>query len=183
MKTTGPSLINPNALSVLVIDVQARLAPVIEGGDLMVQQIGLCMDFFKRLDVPCVVTEHCPDRLGATVATLPIEGCLVLQKTHFSAVTGCPVDQLAPRSQVLVVGAEAHVCVLQTVSGLIASGREVFVVDELVRSRHAQHRRLALERMRAMGATLVCLEMAFFECLAHAEHPEFRHMLTLIRNK
>jgi nicotinamidase-related amidase len=62
-----------------------------------------------------------------------------LRKTHFSCVSdgclaGTPVEA---RRQVVVVGTEAHVCVLQTVLELRWQGKEVFVVADAVGSRQA----------------------------------------------
>ena len=85
------------------------------------------------------------------------------------------------RPQLVVVGCEAHICVLQTVLGLLASGREVFVVRDAIGSRRAESKEAALARMAHHGAEIVTTEMVVFEWLQTAEHPRFRDAAALIR--
>jgi nicotinamidase-related amidase len=72
------------------------------------------------------------------------------------------------------VGAESHVCVLQTSVDLLRAGREVFVVAECVASRRAADRELALARMRGEGVRIVSREMVAFEWLREGGTPVFR---------
>ena len=78
------------------------------------------------------------------------------------------------RAQVVLIGIEAHVCLLQTALELIEEGKEVFVVADAVGSRHAHDRDLALARMRQEGARIVSREMVAFEWLREAATPLFR---------
>lgn len=78
------------------------------------------------------------------------------------------------RQQFVVCGAEAHVCVLQTVLELLARGRQVFIVEEAVASRLPANKALALERMRQAGAVIVSREMVAFEWLERAGTEQFR---------
>src|SRR5690606_41735083 len=88
----------------------------------------------QRLQVPVITTEQYPRGLGTTEpglrALLPDAG--LREKIHFSATAGAGLFDLpgGERRQFIVCGTETHVCVLQTVLGLLAAGREVFVVDE-----------------------------------------------------
>ena len=71
---------------------------------------------------------------------------------------------------------ESHVCVLQTVMELLASGRQVFVVEEAVGSRRDSDKALALARMRQAGASIVSREMVAFEWLRKADSDLFREI-------
>jgi nicotinamidase-related amidase len=82
---------------------------------------------------------------------------------------------------VVVAGCEAHVCVLQTVLGLIDSGRRVFVVQDAIGSRRAENKEAAVRRMERHGAEIVTTEMVVFEWLGSAEHPRFREAVALIK--
>lgn len=53
------------------------------------------------------------------------------------------------REQVIVCGMETHVCVLQTVLGLLALGKQVFVVEDACDSRTPASKAAGLARMRA----------------------------------
>lgn len=102
-----------------------------------------------------------------------------MQKTHFSAVTEGELLQAreAGRKQWVVVGTEAHVSVQQTVLDLLAMGRQVFVIEDAVGSRHSRDKELALQRMQRNGAEIVSREMVVFEWLEQANTPLFRDVL------
>ena len=69
------------------------------------------------------------------------------------------------RNQVLLVGAETHVCVLQTFMDLAGRGYDVFLPVDAVTSIRSWERSIALQRMQAQGATLTSVESAAFEML------------------
>jgi nicotinamidase-related amidase len=71
--------------------------------------------------------------------------------------------------------------VLQTVLGLIDSGRRVFVVQDAIGSRRAENKEAAVRRMERHGAEIVTTEMVVFEWLGSAEHPRFREAVALIK--
>ena len=54
----------------LVVDVQARLAPAIDEGAAAVENNRRLLQAAPRLQVPVLVTEHYPQGLGATVEPL-----------------------------------------------------------------------------------------------------------------
>jgi isochorismate hydrolase len=81
----------------------------------------------------------------------------------------------------VVAGCEAHVCVLQTVLGLLDRGRRAVVVADAVGSRRPESREAALRRMGGHGAEIVTAEMVIFEWLGSADHPCFRDALALVR--
>ena len=112
-------LMNSSKASLLIVDVQTRLLPAIADGETVLQNCIWLTGVARRLAVPVVVSEQYPAGLGRTAdALLEAAGdARIVEKTHFSCVSdgclaGTAVDE---RRQVVVVGTEAHVCVLQTV--------------------------------------------------------------------
>lgn len=166
--------------TLLVIDLQARLLPAIDAGAALVEQATWLVRVAQRLDVPVIATEQYPRGLGATDPglreLLPAHG--LREKIHFSATAGAGLFGLpgGERRQFVVCGAETHVCVLQTVLGLLAAGREVFVVDEAVGSRRPRDKALGLARMERAGALIVSREMVAFEWLEQAGTEQFREI-------
>lgn len=166
--------------TLLVIDLQERLLPAIDGGAAVVEQAAWLVQVAQRLQVPVIVTEQYPKGLGATEAglraLLPSEG--LREKIHFSATAGAGLFDLpgGERRQFIVCGTETHVCVLQSVLGLLAAGREVFVVDEAVGSRTPRDKALGLARMAGAGAQIVSREMVAFEWLEQAGSELFRQV-------
>lgn len=166
----------------LVIDAQTRLMPAIDDGAAVMLRLGHLVTAANRLGVPVLATEQNPAKLGRTVAGLLPPGTEVLEKMSFDALAEPAIaDRLAGERAVVVAGCEAHVCVLQTVMGLLALGRRVQVVADAIGSRHPANCKAALMRMQQAGAGIVTTEMVLFEWLGSAEHPAFREIVALIK--
>jgi len=176
----GAGLIDASRACLLVIDVQERLVPAIHDAREVLAAIGWLIDLAGELGVPVVATEEYPEGLGATLPVLAarIDPASVLRKRRFSAVAEGGFERLpgADRAQLVVVGMEAHVCVLQTVLDLVASGREVFVVADALGSRKPADRDLALDRMRGRGASIVSREMVAYEWLREGGGERFAEL-------
>lgn len=172
--------------ALLVIDLQRRLMPVIADGSAVLANAQRLLSAANMLDVPTLVTEQNPRGLGETVNTLETYDAPVIEKMTFDA-TDAPSFEVAPLMHnntgrtIVVVGCEAHVCVLQTVAGLLAKGLKVAVVADAVGSRAPSNRDAAIERMQAHGAEIVSTEMAIFEWTGTAEHPHFKDLIGLVK--
>jgi len=176
-KTT---LIDAEQSVLLLIDLQQRLCPALHDGAQVLSHALWLTRLANRLNVPVIGTEQYPAGLGVTLPSLRvlIPESAIVEKIYFSAAAEAGIFA-APggtRTQFIVAGAEAHVCVLQTVLDLLGAGREVFVVDEAIGSRRPQDKALALERMRQHGAVIVSREMVAFEWLRRAGTEIFREV-------
>lgn len=176
--------------SVLVlVDYQTRLLPAIDGAARVLSAALRLADAARLLGVRVVGTEHHPERLGQSPAELRARLDLVVPKTHFDAcgdglATALRQDRAdGQRPEVVVAGCEAHVCLLQTALGLLASGHRVWVVSSACGSRHAADHAAAMQRLAAAGATLVSDEMVLFEWLEHGNHPAFKPVLEIIKRR
>ncbi|MEQ9331780.1 isochorismatase family protein [Thalassobaculum sp.] len=176
-----PALDRTTAL-LLVVDFQARLMPAIDQGEAAVANARRLLDAAALFEVPALFTEQNPAGLGPTVPALAPDPARVFAKMTFDA-TRAPgfLDRVPADRQVVVAGCEAHVCLLQTVLGLLDAGRRLWVVRDAVGSRRAESKEAALDRMARHGAEIVTAEMVVFEWLQSAEHPRFREALRLIR--
>lgn len=164
----------------LIVDIQERLVPALHDADTLVKNARWLIDVANAIGVPVVASEQYPQGLGHLVKSLaevvPVEATVT--KEHFSCVAaGClSGTAVETRSQVVVSGAETHVCVLQTVIDLVGQGKVVFVVADAVSSRREADRDLGLARMRDAGAVIVSREMAAFEWLHKAGTELFRQV-------
>lgn len=84
------------------------------------------------------------------------------------------------RKQVILAGVEAHVCVLQTALELLYKGYPVYVVEDAVCSRKAEHKSYALQRLQQQGATIINYESVLFEWLRDAKHADFKSISALL---
>src|SRR5690606_3166744 len=92
------------------------------------------------LQLPVIVTEQYPEKIGATVPEVidALDEYRPLAKKYFSAYTPNMIDLLksySTRKSILLCGVEAHVCVQQTALDLIANGFDVFVARDAISSR------------------------------------------------
>ena len=174
-------LIRDTRSCLLMVDMQERLLPAIHGADALAARVGWLLDIAARLRVPALASEQYPRGLGATVAQLRerLNPAMIMEKTRF----GCTEEPACEarlretgRHQWVVVGAEAHVCVLQTALGLLGWGHEVYVVADAVGSRDPANRELALGRLRQEGVRVVSAEMVAFEWLYEAGTGRFREI-------
>lgn len=170
-------LIRREASALLVIDVQERLAPAIHDGRSVVEGCVWLLRLAARLGVPAVVTEHCPDKIGASTDAVreAATGATTVGKRRFSAVRdGCLAGSAIEAAEdVVVCGSETHVCVQQTALDLAHGGKRVFLVADASGSRSPLDRDLAIERMRGHGIAVVSREMVAFEWLAGGDDPLF----------
>ncbi|MBN1424704.1 hydrolase [Candidatus Fermentibacteria bacterium] len=170
--------------ALVVIDVQGKLARLVDPSDHTILNIARMIRGAQVLGLPVVITEQYPEGIGPTVEEVGalLRDCTPLTKTSFSCC-GTPsfLEQLQPRSQVLLTGIETHVCVYQTCRDLLAKQFEVHVVADAVASRSAEARTIALERMRTEGAVITTVEMALFEMVGIAEGDAFCKILRIVK--
>jgi nicotinamidase-related amidase len=141
-----------------LIDFQEKLMPAISDGEEAVANAGRLLAAAEQLGVPVVMTEQNPKGLGGTVPELarPDGTIPVVAKMEFDATRAAHVvDHLPAGHHIVVAGCEAHVCVLQTVLGLLDRSRRVYVVADAVGSRRPASKEAALHRLERAGAEIV----------------------------
>ena len=172
-----PDILDRRTAALVVVDVQERIDSVMGRGDHRAR-IRFLAQTFRHLGLPVLLTEQYPRGLGATVREIA-EACAAqpLEKMTFS----CSEDEsfrralsATGRSQVVVVGIEAHVCVTQTALDLLHAGYRVHVPHDAVSSRRAADRRSALDRLARAGVIVTSTESCAFELLHHCGDEDFR---------
>ena len=140
----------------------------------------------RILNVPVSWIEQYPQGLGPTIPEL---GELMEDKEPFEKMCFSSCRQpdfmvdlhMTGRDQVIVMGIETHVCVYQTVLGLLNRGFDVRVVADAVSSRTQMNYETGLRAMESFGAKITTVEMALFELLEEAGSEEFRKISRLIK--
>ena len=173
-------LIDAERSALLVVDLQTKMVPALANWEQVIANVVWLIRVAQRIGVPVAGTEQYPKGLGPLVPEVKklIPVSAIAAKTHFSAVAAECLANLPghDRAQVVVVGAEAHVCLLQTALELLEDGKEVYVVADAIGSRHPGDRDVALTRMRDEGIRVVTREMVVFEWLGEAATPLFREI-------
>ncbi|MES2102632.1 MAG: isochorismatase family protein [Pseudomonadota bacterium] len=167
----------------LVIDLQQKLMPVIADGERVLKRAMLLAQAARLLDIPVLGTAQQPLRLGPTMPDIHALLDRTIEKTGFDA---CASDDFLAaleggRDDLIILGCEAHVCVLQTVLGLLHRKRKVRLVADAIGSRDHADKAAAISRAQAAGADILSSEMVMFEWMRDSEHPQFRQILKLIK--
>jgi len=169
----------------LLIDFQSRLMPAIGGAPQLVENAKRLSLAAHQLGIPVFATEQNKRGLGETVEALRGFPRATFQKGHFDMTLEPGWESFLPEAlgTIVVCGTEAHVCVFQSVRGLLQHGRRTKVVMDAVGSRTTNNRDAGLHRMERYGAELVTSEMVIFEWLRTCDHPQFRSVLDLVRSR
>jgi len=169
-----------------MIDIQGKLLNVMFEKEALLDNAQRLLKGVQLLGVPVILTEQNPKGLGPTQAELVqlLPNTPALPKYCFS----CSRDpgfaaalNNIKRKQVLLCGIEAHICVYQTAMELLGKGYEVQIVADVVSSRTARNRDMALSRLQAEGAKLTTVEMVLFELLGTAENVNFKEISRIIK--
>jgi nicotinamidase-related amidase len=139
------------------------------------------------LRLPVISTTQNAEKLGPIAP--PIQALLPpllppfdkLTFSCYSAPSFASEIKRAGRKQVLLCGAETHICVSQTALELSAAGFQVHVVTDAVSSRTQANWRLGLDKLRQSAILHTSVEMALYELLREAGTPEFREILKIVK--
>jgi len=180
-----------NTLSVndcllLVIDVQEKLVGALNK-NVIVEKAVKMVSAARILEIPVLVTEQYPKGLSITIQeikdALP-ENTQYVEKTCFNALLEEGMKEKIKaygKKQIVIFGIETHICVHQTVAALLEEGYEVYVIKDACASRNKYEFKQGIEIMQSNGAKISCVEIALFEWLKSAKHPNFKEVQALIK--
>lgn len=178
-------LINREESCIVLIDVQEKLTPLVQDSKSLVARAHWFLSLARDLHIPTIVCEQYPQGLGSTVQALQGFG-EAYSKVHFSCFEESAVRSYIAaqyKKQVLLIGIETHVCVLQSALGFLRDGYEVFVAVDAVSARSPIDHEYGLKRMASAGVALVTGEMVFFEWVKQAGTPEFKSLSSIYLRK
>jgi nicotinamidase-related amidase len=187
IKPTATSLARLRAddTVLLLVDVQEKFLPVIHEFERVEKNCALLLRVAAQLQIPVLITEQYPERLGATLPSLReiVPHAQVISKLRFSACVESTRAELAKlnRKTVLLCGIEAHVCVLQTALDLAEQEYSVFAARDAISSRTPENLQVGWERMMRAGVLPTSTESATFELLQEAGTPDFKALLAWIK--
>jgi nicotinamidase-related amidase len=181
-----PNLLRKDDTLLVVIDVQTKLLNVIFEKERVLSSCSKLIRAAKILEIPIIMTEQYPKGMGSTDPEILklLRDTKAVEKLHFSC---CGAEDFNKKiesfgkKQIIVIGIETHVCVLQTVHDLLHQGYFVYVPYDAVSSRRESDYKNALDRMRQAGAIIGSVESAVFELLEKAGTPVFKEISKIIK--
>ena len=180
------AIIEPDGAVLVVVDVQDKLADVMEYRRQVVDNAGKLVRIFQILELPILVTEQYPRGMGRLVAPLRevISNCQPREKLSFSCFAEpgftADIERIGAR-HLVVVGMEAHICILQTALDALANGYAAHVPVDAVCSRRTIDWQAGLSKMRQNGVVVTSTEIVIFELLQKAGTPQFKQALGVVK--
>jgi nicotinamidase-related amidase len=178
--------LDPTQTLLAIIDLQETFRSRIGQFERIARRAAFVASAARLLDIPIVVSEQYPQGLGPTAHELdePLAGTKPVPKQTFSAL-GAPDFRAAVaanrRAQIIVVGIETHICVLQTALGLIKEGFAVHILVDVTGSQRDHDRVVALRRLEAGGVVMSTAETAIFELVLDSGASRFQPLLELVK--
>jgi nicotinamidase-related amidase len=177
----------------VVIDEQERLAVAMPRRESVLAATVALLRTATLLGVPVVVTRQYPKGLGDLEPALT-DALAVAEAANADVgrADKCTFDCFAEpefssafgatgRKQIVLVGMETHICITQTALSAMRAGFDVHVVADACCSRDDANHALALDRLRAEGATVTVAESVMYEFVGEAGTDEFRALLGIVK--
>jgi len=188
MTNTKKLLCNVENSCLMIVDIQEKLSAVMPEKVInrLKSNADVLLTAADRLNVPVIVTMQYPKGLGDVenfVKDKLNEKSKCFEKTSFSCLgaEGLPEHlKKLNKKQIIMIGLESHICVLQSAIELTEKGYDVFVVSDAIASRKLTSYETSLTRLEQANIWLLNTESVLFEWLRNASHPEFKSLSKLI---
>lgn len=172
----------------LLVDVQDKLFENIHQKELLEANIALVLKAARLLNLSLSVCEQYPKGLGETIK--PLKNIFssqtpLYEKTTFSCMGDIELKKMFlshPKStHWVLMGIEAHICVLLTALELQKEGYPVTILGDCIASRTHELKKMALNEMAYSQLRVTSLETFLFSVLKDAKHPKFKDVSLLFK--
>lgn len=178
-----------NDMALVVVDIQDNLLKVFQEDirEKVVYKSSLLIRYFRYKKLPILVFEQYPKGIGPTNQAIKDaleDDYRPITKNCFSGVCAEGFKEAmekAGKKQIVLIGIESHICVLQTCHDLISMGKDVFVPSDAVGSRLKLDWQVGVKSMEGMGAAITTAEILIFKWLERAGTEEFKAMLPYLK--
>ena len=173
--------LKPESSALLVCDIQELFRPRAFNYDTVLRTAQYMTSTAKALDIPTVVTQQYTKVFGPTCPEVfaskeDLDSANIFEKKKFSMCTQEVQEHLNSlnKQSFIMVGIEAHVCVLQTALDLLEAGKDVHIIVDGVTSQQPIDREVALQRLSQAGAFLTTAQSCAFMLMQSADHANFK---------
>ncbi|MCS7209466.1 MAG: isochorismatase family protein [Fimbriimonadales bacterium] len=170
----------------LIVDLQDTFLRPVKVREQIVANIQALAEIAQRMEIPAIATTQNAEKLGSLSHALGtvLGDAPVIDKLCFSCMASeefVKTLQSTGRTQVVLTGVEAHICVMQTALDLLKAGYGVHVPYDAVASRQKRDWKYALLRLAHSGVVVTSLESVIYEWLYEAGTESFRQVLPLLK--
>ncbi len=172
--------------AVVIVDIQEKLFPFIQEKDALLANCIKLVDGLHILEIPVIITQQYSKGLGQTLPVISekFKEFSFIEKNCFSCCDEPEfMNQLSKKNKknILLLGIEAHVCVLQTCLDLTSFGYVPVIVEDCIGSRKKNDKETALNRMRKEGALVTSYESILLELTRFAGTEKFKRISSIIK--
>ena len=174
MKLMNEPILDRNNSLYICIDLQGKLLAAIDNLDTLIKKSNVLLKTSEIYNIPLLVTEQYPKHHK------------LFAKTNFSVFASEDfVEEFnnLNKKNIIVFGAETHVCVYYSVYHLLQNGYNVYVVADACGSRTDNDKQIGLEQMRKLGANIISTEMVLFGFIEGSKVPNFQDLSNLLKNQ
>ena len=178
--------------ALLIIDMQEKLLSTLDDEirAQLVRNVDILIELAKDTQSAIFYTEQNPAKLGGTIPELAakLKDAIRVEKMSFSCM-GEPdfCDKVCPHipQSLIIVGVEAHICVLMTALDLIAEDEEeeisLFVPVDGVASRKKANWKNAIMQMANLGVITTNTETLVYQAVEEAGTDMFRKFSKMLK--
>ncbi len=177
-----------NGIASMVMDLQPKLVASFDPneGDKLIKSVNLMVHSMQLLEIPLLVTEQAPEKLGHTLPQVfdGLPNPLFFQKDTFSAFGSesfCQWVEDHEIEQLLLSGVETSICIYLTALDAISRNLGVTILSDCVASRRSDDGADALRELRDAGVHILGVETVLYSIMRSSSHPKFRGISKLVK--
>ena len=178
-----------NSMVLAMMDLQPSLLSAINNSSKLIDSCEIALRAFRLLNLPVVLTEQVPHKLGRThekLRSLISPSNLVFEKDSFSAF-GCEEFVCHLKSHdfnhLVLAGVETSICIYLTAIGAIKHGLNVTILSDAVSGRRECDTIDVFYELRNRGASIIPLETFLYSLLHSSCHSCFKDISLMIRQR
>ncbi|EFI42668.1 MULTISPECIES: isochorismatase family protein [Peptoniphilus] len=169
----------------LFVDIQDKLLAAIDNREEVLKNSKILAQMVSIMNINSMITVQYPKGLGYTNNSIKefLKDTEEIEKKSFSCMLNDEFKKKisdSGKSQVVLCGIEAHICVLLTARDLIKAGYEVFIASDAIGSRSKFNYKNAMSQLKEMGCVLSNVESIMFDLNSVAGTEEFKSVQKLI---
>lgn len=177
--------LTPTNTVFVIMDVQEKLTPKLHSFQSMIRQCQKALQLAGHLHIPVMTSEQLPDKLGPTVSELSeylTEPPMI--KQAFSSWND-PNQQnffiQCHRPNIVLFGAETHICVTLTARDLKMAGFSPVVCADATSARELAQHQQAISNLQAFQIWTPTFETIAYDLITEAGTDQFRQLLPLFK--
>ncbi|MCG8698920.1 MAG: isochorismatase family protein [Bacteroidales bacterium] len=169
----------------LVVDLQENIFPKVDNKEEMLNNCLKIISGLKTLQIPIIVTQQHTEQNGGTIKEIneAIGNFSYIEKMQFSCYREPAFIRVLNRvgkRNVVIVGLQAHISILQTTLDLLYNNFNPVIVTDSIGSRTQEDKRIALWRLRDVGAVMATTESILYELCRESGTEDYKSITKLL---